>query len=238
MSSAQTAAQSAASSATSSTSSTTTTDPLASLGSNSTEFLTLLTTQLKNQDPSSPTSTDQLTTELAQFAGVEQQVSTNTNLSTLISLTQEEQMYNSQSLVGKTAEATTSTLPLQNGAAEFSFTSSNTDPVAIAIADSSGTVVKTVTMTPRAGTNTYTWDGTDNQGTTRSDGAYYVAIQGQTASGATSLTPTVTGTITGTSLDAGTVDIEMGGATIPMSSVISLHSATSSDTAATSAAAA
>jgi len=235
LSNAEKSAQSAASTQASGSTISTSTDALASLGSNSTEFLTLLTTQLKNQDPSSPTNTDQLTTELAQFAGVEQQVQTNTNLGKLISLTQEEQVTDSQALVGQTAQATTNALPLQNGQASFTFDTSTADPVAVAITDSSGKVVKTDTLTSQAGTNTYSWNGVSDSGTQLADGAYYVAIEDQGTSGSqAAITPTISGTITGVSLNSGTVDVSMGGVSVPMANVIGLANSDKVESAGTS----
>ncbi|MEA2744100.1 MAG: flagellar basal-body rod modification protein FlgD [Acetobacteraceae bacterium] len=49
------------------------TTALGSLNNNFSTFLTLLITQLKNQDPSSPMDSNQFTTELVQFSSVEQQ---------------------------------------------------------------------------------------------------------------------------------------------------------------------
>ena len=43
-------------------------------------FLTLLTTQLKNQDPLDPIDNAEMTNQLVQFANVEQQIAQNTNL--------------------------------------------------------------------------------------------------------------------------------------------------------------
>ena len=40
-------------------------------------FLTLLTTQLQNQNPLDPLDTNQFTQQLVQFAGVEQQLKSN-----------------------------------------------------------------------------------------------------------------------------------------------------------------
>ena len=54
------------------------------LGSNFNTFLTLLTTQLQNQDPTSPLDTNQFTSQLVQFSQVEQAINTNTNLQALI----------------------------------------------------------------------------------------------------------------------------------------------------------
>ncbi len=56
------------------------------IASNFTTFLQLLTTQLKNQNPLDPLDTNQFTQQLVQFAQVEQQMKSNDQLSTLISL--------------------------------------------------------------------------------------------------------------------------------------------------------
>src|SRR5512144_1543661 len=66
-------------------------------------FLTLLTTQLQNQNPLDPLDTNQFTQQLVQFAGVEQQLKTNDTLSTLVSLQQTAQATQALNFVGKTA---------------------------------------------------------------------------------------------------------------------------------------
>jgi flagellar hook assembly protein FlgD len=57
---------------------------LASLADNFQGFLTLLTTQLKNQDPTSPLDTNQFTAQITQMTGVEQQLLSNTLLQQLV----------------------------------------------------------------------------------------------------------------------------------------------------------
>jgi len=52
----------------------------ATLAKNFDTFLTLLTTQLKNQNPLEPLDSNQFTQQLVQFAGVEQQMKMNTQL--------------------------------------------------------------------------------------------------------------------------------------------------------------
>src|ERR1700744_3656694 len=58
------------------------------LSGNFDTFLTLLTTQLQNQDPLSPMDSTQFTQQLVEYSQVEQQINTNTNLTSLISLQQ------------------------------------------------------------------------------------------------------------------------------------------------------
>jgi flagellar basal-body rod modification protein FlgD len=57
------------------------------LAQNFDQFLTLLTAQLKNQDPTSPMDTNQFTSQLVQFASVEQQMKQNATLTSLVSNT-------------------------------------------------------------------------------------------------------------------------------------------------------
>src|SRR5215467_712798 len=71
--------------AASSTTSTGQPNAMADLSSNFSTFLTLLTTQLKNQDPTSPMDSNQFTQQLVMYSQVEQQINTNTNLKSLIS---------------------------------------------------------------------------------------------------------------------------------------------------------
>ncbi|MGC1466407.1 MAG: flagellar hook capping FlgD N-terminal domain-containing protein, partial [Pseudolabrys sp.] len=70
------------------------------IASNFTEFLQLLTTQLQNQNPLDPLDTNQFTQQLVQFAQVEQQMNTNTQLQTLVSLQQTAQSTAALSYVG------------------------------------------------------------------------------------------------------------------------------------------
>ena len=66
-------------------------------------FLQLLTTQLQNQNPLDPLDTNQFTQQLVEFAGVQQQLNTNSSLSTLVSLQQTAQSTQALSFVGKNA---------------------------------------------------------------------------------------------------------------------------------------
>lgn len=214
------AANAAAASSSTSTSASSSSSSLSSLGGNFNQFLTLLTTQLQHQDPSNPTSTDSFTAELAQFAGVQQQVETNTNLTSLISATQDNQMASAVSLIGKTTTASSSSLPLQSGAASLSFSAPQAEDVAIAVTDSTGTVVKSETVNASAGINTWTWNGKNNSGTQLSDGAYTVSVEGSSTDGTSVALPTtITGTVTGVSKGTTGVNIDMGDATIDMSNL-------------------
>ena len=87
------------------------------IASNFTTFLQLLTTQLKNQDPLSPMDTNQFTQQLVEFASVEQQMKSNSSLTTLVSLEQAAQSTSALALVGATVVVDGSTTQLSNGKA-------------------------------------------------------------------------------------------------------------------------
>src|ERR1700712_1975386 len=134
---------------------------LTALSGNFQNFLQMLMTQLKNQDPTSPLDTNQFTTELVQFSSVEQQISTNSNLTQLIQLTQGDTVVQSSSLLGKPVAVQSATMPLQNGTGAVQFNATAGQKVEVDISNSSGTILKTGQMTAVQGTNTWSWDGTD-----------------------------------------------------------------------------
>ena len=215
---------SSASTSTSASSTDTSSAALSSLASNYNQFLTLLTAQLQNQDPTSPMDTSQFTTELVQFTGVQQQVQTNSNLTQLIQLSQDQEMSQSSSLVGKQATITGSTVPLQNGTAKVSFTTSIAEPVSISVTNSSEQDVKDVQFSSTTGSNTWTWDGTDNNGNQLADGAYTVAVEGADQTGTASpITFTSVGTPTGVTQSSSGLSVSFGSTSLPYSDIQSVQ---------------
>ncbi len=171
---------------------------LNALSGNFTDFLGMLMTQLQNQDPTSPMDSNTFTQELVSFSGVEQQISTNNSLTQLIQLTQSGQTMQASAMDGKQVTVQSNQIPLQNGSGSVQFTAPSAEPVAIAIANSSGQQIRDVTLNATAGQNNWTWNGTDNNGNTVPDGAYNIAVIGTNADNSTTALPfTVTGTATG-----------------------------------------
>ena len=70
------------------------------LGKDLSQFLTLLTTQLQNQDPLSPLDTNAFTQQLIGFSQVEQQINTNTKLDGLVALGSSNNLSTSLGYVG------------------------------------------------------------------------------------------------------------------------------------------
>ncbi len=199
------------------------TNALSQLGGQFNDFLTLLTTQLQHQDPSAPMDSNQFTSELVQFSSVEQQINTNTDLAQLISLTQASQVEQSSAMIGKPVTVNSSQLSLQNGTAEINFNTTQAEPVGITVTNAAGATVATATTTSNAGANSWTWNGQNSNGVTQPDGPYTVSVLATGAQGANAKIPfTVTGTATSVQNTAGTVELQMGGLTLPFSSVVSV----------------
>src|SRR5213080_642648 len=106
------------------------------LAGNFNTFLTLLTTQLKNQNPLDPLDTNQFTQQLVQFAGVEQQMKMNSQMTSLISIEQSAQSTAAMAYLGSTATVDGSTTKLASGKAQWTFTSDKPATGSISIADS------------------------------------------------------------------------------------------------------
>jgi flagellar basal-body rod modification protein FlgD len=145
----------------------------ATLAGNFQTFLTLLTTQLKHQDPLTPLDTNQFTQQLVQFASVEQQLKTNDQLTSLVSLQQTAQSTQALTFVGKTAAVDGSTAALTKGSATWKLSVPTNSNVSISIANSTGQTVLTGTLPVSAGENQpFTWNGKGSDGTQLADGKY------------------------------------------------------------------
>src|SRR6187200_1821138 len=92
------------------------------LAANFDTFLVLLTAQLKNQDPLSPMDSNEFTQQLVQFSQVEQQITSNKNLETLVGLTRARSGLDSMSYLGKTLTLTDGSNALRNGEAAWDYT--------------------------------------------------------------------------------------------------------------------
>jgi flagellar basal-body rod modification protein FlgD len=196
---------------------------LGSLSSNFNNFLSMLMTQLKNQDPTSPMDTNQFTSELVQFSSVEQQINTNTSLTQLIQLTQGGEVMQASAMTGKQVTASSDHVPLQNGKGTIQFNTTTAQPVDISILDANGAKLSDAMLMSSAGTNTWTWNGADGTGRTVPDGSYRFAVVGANADGTTTaLAASVIGKATGVQNQANGIQLQLGALSIDFSKVQSV----------------
>jgi len=142
------------------------------------DFLKLLVTQLKNQDPTSPLDTNQFTQQIVSFAGVEQQINSNKKLEQLIAATNVSQNSNLISFIGKDVEIESASIALESvGNVSFSYILDEpAQNVFVTVRDSQNNTVFNGGGATTLGRNNALWDGTDNNGDRLPPGLYQVFV--------------------------------------------------------------
>jgi flagellar basal-body rod modification protein FlgD len=201
------------------------TDALASgqanIASSYQTFLTLLTSQLKNQDPTSPLDTNSFTQQLVQMTGVQQQLLSNKLLQSLVTQSGGG-VTGAVGLIGKTVTASGDTTSLSGGKAAWSYNLSQAaSQAAMTITDSSGKVVWSGTAPNlTSGDHAFTWDGKTSSGQTAPDGTYKLAIQAVNSAGAgVPATTSITGVVSSVAQVSGATVINIGAVQAPLTSV-------------------
>ncbi|RAI59333.1 flagellar hook assembly protein FlgD [Roseicella frigidaeris] len=196
-----------------------------SLGANFDTFLTLLTTQLKNQDPTKAMDTSEMTNQLVQFAAVEQQISMNGNLEKLISLQQAAQLTAAAPLMGKQVEVESDKLALQDGVGRLRLPAAGAATGAIVtVTDANGRTLRTQDVTLGSNATEWQWDGRDGNGNTLADGAYAYSVAGYDATGASqAVSATVLARATAAERQSGgDLKLVLGGLTVGFDAVRSV----------------
>ena len=190
------------------------------------QFLTLLTTQLKYQDPLAPMDSTQFTAQLAQFATVEQTSNLNTNMKSLISITQGNQAAAAINYIGKTVQVNNPTATLDNGQASFTYSlSGQSVATALVVTNSLGRAVFATPGETAAGAHSFTWDGKDANGNQLPAGNYTLSVSAVDKTNAqVPATVGSMGTVDGVDSSAdGTVNVVINGVEVPLSKVISVQ---------------
>jgi len=190
-------------------------------------FLTLLTTQLQNQNPLDPLDTNQFTQQLVQFAGVEQQLRTNDSLQTLVTMQQTAQATQALEFVGKTAIVEGNTTALSNSKAAWQLNVPSTSNITISIANSAGQTVFTGNYSANAGSNQpFSWNGQGNDGTQWPDGYYTLTATAQDSSGnSVAITSQVGGTVSAVDLTQSPPLLSINGQSYTISQVKAIGAA-------------
>jgi len=160
-------------------------DSITGLADNFDDFLKLLTTQLQNQDPTSPMDADQFTQQLVQFSGVEQQIKSNQTLGELASLMQVDQLSRSVSYLGAEVKAEGSVFGLgEDGEATVHYELEGPASSAlIRIFDESGRTVALKSGDVGTGHHSLTWDGFGDNGVQHTGGPFGFDVIAQSADG-------------------------------------------------------
>ncbi len=187
------------------------------------EFLTLLTTQLQNQDPLSPMDSTEFTNQLVQFSQVEQAINQNQKLDDMLAL----QLANLSTIGLSYVGMDVSYLSIEanfDGEAPVTINYSLNEEVVSAqvnIYDEGGDLIYSAEAPTATGQNEIIWDGTNTGGTTLEEGTYRVSIDALDSEGqSVDVSTAVSGRVRGIETQDGVVFLLVGDRAVPISSVL------------------
>lgn len=192
------------------------------------DFLTLITTQLKDQNPLQPTDPTQFLGQLEQISQVSSLQSIQTSESNLQSSLQSNQIANGAALIGQTVltPATTATLDSSGGTLTGAVSpAAGAKSVTVTVTDSRGALVNTFQVAPAtSGLTHFTWNGTTSSGAKAPAGQYAIAATSSDGATNTKLTPLIAAKVTSVTVDSSTnaLDVTTENGTVPLSSIVSI----------------
>ena len=202
------------------------------LSENYDTFLTLLTTQLKNQDPLKPMDTNEFTSQLVQFSSVEQSIQTNKNLENLILMQKAAVTSDATGYIGREVSAISDTNNLTNGSATWNYALESTAAkTTLNITNSKGVLVYSADGDTAQGSHSFVWDGKDKNGNQLADGTYTMSVTAVDADNKT-ITPAVgiAGTVSGVTLSDDEPYLAVNGILLPLSNILTVKSPAATNT--------
>ncbi len=168
------------------------------------QFMTMLLTQLKNQDPLNPMDNAQVTSQMAQLSTTQGISSMNSSLNTLVSAMNSSQSLQAANLIGKSVVVPGNAITLSGGAGQFGVNlASAAANVQAVIKDSSGNVVDTMNLgSLPSGQSAINWNGQTSAGTTAPDGQYTFTVTAANGSAAVTATALSVGLVSSVSNSA------------------------------------
>lgn len=150
-------------------------------------FMTLLVTQMKNQDPLNPMDNAQVTSQMAQLSTVTGIDKLNNTVESLIGSVQTGQSYQASSMIGHNVLVPGNAVISSGTGGYFGVDLPiGADKLSVAIKDSAGSTVRTLVLgAQNAGTVPLNWDGFADDGSVAKSGSYKfevtATIAGQSA---------------------------------------------------------
>lgn len=177
-------------------------------------FMTLLVTQLKNQDPLNPMDNAQMTSQMAQISTVSGLDKLNATLQALSASMTPNQALQATGMIGRGVLVPGSGLQLANGAALGGFElPQQADVAQVAIHDQAGALVRNLDLgAQQAGIVKWQWDGTDNTGTALPPGNYTFTVNAALAGNSVATTGLQFGVVNSVTQGASGVTLHAGAA--------------------------
>lgn len=144
------------------------------------DYLNLMVTQLKNQDPMKPMDNQEMATQLAQFNSVEQLIAINKTLETMNKQQSSGQIDKLTPYLGKSIEVNGDKIRVGKdhsvSGARFELTAA-TGSTTVSIKDAAGKVVRNLSLGMlQSGEHKVEWNGKDDAGVNVPDGQYTYTV--------------------------------------------------------------
>jgi flagellar basal-body rod modification protein FlgD len=166
------------------------------------DFLTLLVTQLKNQDPLNPDEPTEFTAQLAQFSSLEQLFNLNESMEQMATSVGDSQKLSALSMIGKEVTYADSSLNYEGEPVQLGYSIDGPAKEVMLHLQQNGATVATIQGTGLTqGNHFVTWDGTTLQGTPAPQGQYTVVVKPMAAEESIAAAPLIRSEVTGVDLE-------------------------------------
>ena len=189
------------------------------------DFLLLLTTQLRNQDPISPIDSTEFTNQLVSFSQVEQQIATNEKLDQLLTLQGANGFSEGLDYLGREVEVIGSDFAFDGEPVTVGYGMPSGAQVGIVeIRNAAGGVIHVQEASNRTGRNELVWNGQTVAGGTAPTGPYSITVRATDAEGELLDVPTfVRGRVDGVENVDGTSTLLVGGRPVDLADILAVR---------------
>jgi flagellar basal-body rod modification protein FlgD len=144
------------------------------------DYLSLMTSQLKNQDPLDPMDNGEFLGQIAQFATVSGIGDLNSSFDSFAKSMQSDQALQGSALVGRSVLVPSSigTMTSDEGLRGRINVPGSVSDLKVQIYTETGALVRTIDMGSASGDTQFTWDGFDDNGAALAPGAYQFKATG------------------------------------------------------------
>ncbi|RMF12346.1 MAG: flagellar hook capping protein [Alphaproteobacteria bacterium] len=188
-------------------------------------FLTLLTTQLQNQDPLDPADSNEFTRQLVAFAGVEQQIRANQNLEKLSAEVAANRNTAAVGYIGRRVTIERDSALNEGNGIDFRYDlSRDAGRVRLEVIDEQGRIVFGADGETSRGSHEFAWPGINDFGDPAAPGRYRLRVSAIDEAGKTVPDHVfVRAPVRAVVLSAGEAALEAGGEEVPLSEVVSVE---------------
>jgi flagellar basal-body rod modification protein FlgD len=187
---------------------------------NQADFLQLITAQMQDQNPLSPSDPTQFVTQLEGMSQMSAMQSMQTSM-------QASSIMNGTTLIGRSvlAPGTQATLATGGSIGGAVTAPSGTTNLTVSVQDATGATVDTFAVTPAvSGLTSFVWSGATSTGGTAAAGTYTIGVTATVDGQTQTLNPMVVNKVDSVLLDPTTnaVDVETTNGTVPLSSIVAV----------------